>query len=137
MRFHQDGGLALIVMKGLKPWIMYDGAELKIIFIRHIYGTCLEVITGGGGFEWGTNFAIYWATRFCQSSRFCQNLKVIHNPHQAYMWDCSGVITGRVGFEGEGDTQILPFFDRGAASILCIYSNSVLPRFCQNLKEET
>ncbi len=61
----------------------------------------------------------------------------MHNPHQAHIWDCSGVITGSVGFEGEGDTQILPFFDRGAASILCLYSNRVLPRLCQNLKEET
>ncbi len=39
MRFHQDGGLALIVMKGHKPWIMYDGAELKLILTRHIFGT--------------------------------------------------------------------------------------------------
>ncbi len=39
MRFHEDGGPALIAMKSHKPWIMYDGAELKIILMRHIYGT--------------------------------------------------------------------------------------------------
>ncbi len=39
MRLHQDGGTALIAMKGHKPWIMYDGAELNIILMRHIYGT--------------------------------------------------------------------------------------------------
>ncbi len=39
MRFHQDGGPTLIVMKGHKPWIMYDRAELKIILMRHICGT--------------------------------------------------------------------------------------------------
>ncbi len=39
MIFHQDGGPALIAMKGHKPWIMYDGAELKITLMRHIYGT--------------------------------------------------------------------------------------------------
>ncbi len=38
-KFHEDGGPALIEMKGHKPWIMYDGAELKIILMRHIYGT--------------------------------------------------------------------------------------------------
>ncbi len=30
---------ALIVMKGHEAWIMYDGAELTIILIRHIFGT--------------------------------------------------------------------------------------------------
>ncbi len=45
MTFHQDGRPALIVMKGHKPWIMYDGAEYE----AHIWD-CSEVITGGGGF---------------------------------------------------------------------------------------
>ncbi len=39
MRFHQDGGPTLIVIKSHKPWIMYSRAELKIIIMRHIYGT--------------------------------------------------------------------------------------------------
>ncbi len=39
MRFHQNGGPTLIVLKGHKPWIMYDRAELKIILMRHICGT--------------------------------------------------------------------------------------------------
>ncbi len=60
---------------------------------------------------WGTDFAIYWETRFCwlhmhrsfcQSSRFWQNLKVLHNPYQAHILDCSGVITGSTGFGGGG-----------------------------------
>ncbi len=46
MKFHQDGGPALSVMKGHKPWIMYDGAELKIIPMRHIYGTVLKSSPG-------------------------------------------------------------------------------------------
>ncbi len=37
MRFHQDRGPTLIVIKDHKLWIMYDGAELKIISMRHIY----------------------------------------------------------------------------------------------------
>ncbi len=41
MRFHQDRRPALIVMKGHKPWIMYDGAEHE----AHILD-CSEVITG-------------------------------------------------------------------------------------------
>ncbi len=45
MRFHQDERPALIVMKGNKPWIMYDGAEHE----AHILD-CSEVVTGGGGF---------------------------------------------------------------------------------------
>ncbi len=36
MRFHEDGGPTLIVMKGHKPWIMYDRAELTITLMRHI-----------------------------------------------------------------------------------------------------
>ncbi len=36
MRFHQDGGPTLIVMKGHKLWIMYARSELTII---HICGT--------------------------------------------------------------------------------------------------
>ncbi len=39
MRFHQDGGPTLIVMKGHKLWIMYDGADVKIILMRHICRT--------------------------------------------------------------------------------------------------
>ncbi len=39
MRFHQNGVPALIAMKGHSPWIMYEGAELKLILMRHIYGT--------------------------------------------------------------------------------------------------
>ncbi len=45
MRFHQHGRPALIVMKGHKPWIMYDGAEHE----AHILD-CSEVITGDGEF---------------------------------------------------------------------------------------
>ncbi len=73
---------------------------------------------------------------FCQSSRFWQNLKVLHNNYQAHIWDCSGVITGSTLFGGRG-TQILPLFEWGAASTVCPYSNRVLPRFCHNLKGET
>ncbi len=39
IRFYQDGGPTLIVMKGHKPWIMYDRTELKVIHMRHICGT--------------------------------------------------------------------------------------------------
>ncbi len=45
MRFHQYGGPVLIVMKGHKPWIMYDEAEHEALFLD-----CSEVITRGGGF---------------------------------------------------------------------------------------
>ncbi len=49
MRFHQDGGPALIVMKGHKPpWIMYD---LKIVFMRYIYGTVQKSLLGVENFS--------------------------------------------------------------------------------------
>ncbi len=51
MRFHQDGGPALIVMKGHKLWIMYDGAELKIILIKHIFRTVQKLSQGGKDFS--------------------------------------------------------------------------------------
>ncbi len=40
--------------------------------------------------------------------------KVIHNPHQAHIWDFSGVIIDSAGIgEGRNLMLILLFFDRG------------------------
>ncbi len=64
---------------------------------------CSEVITGVEDFSGALilpfigqpDFAGPCLHRsFCQSSRFWQNLKFLHNPYQAHIWDCSGVITG-------------------------------------------
>ncbi len=86
-------------MKGHKLWIMYDGAELKIILMRHIYGTFQKSSLG---------WRILVGHRFChllgyQILLILQMLPkstVIHNPHQAHIWDSSGVITGSAGFGG-------------------------------------
>ncbi len=86
MRFHQDGRPALIVMKGHKPWIMYDGAEHE----AHIYGLFRShhwVVEDFSGalillFIGQPDFAGPSLHHpFCQSSRFWQNLKVLHNPY--------------------------------------------------------
>ncbi len=37
MRCHQDGGLALIVMKDHEAWFMYDGAELGPWSMDHVW----------------------------------------------------------------------------------------------------
>ncbi len=109
MRFHQDGRPVLIVMKSHKPWIMYDEAEHEALILD-----CSEVMTGVEDFSWALilpfigqpDFAGPSLHRsFCQSSRFWQNLKVLHNPYQAHICDCSGVITGNTGFWGEGHTD--------------------------------
>ncbi len=63
MSYHQDGGPTLIVMKDHDAWITYDGDELKIIHIRHIFGNVQKPSLGVESFRWGTE-----VTRFCQSS---------------------------------------------------------------------
>ncbi len=45
------GGPALIVMKDHEAWIMYDGAELKINLIKHIFGTVQKPSLGVEGFR--------------------------------------------------------------------------------------
>ncbi len=90
MRFHQDGGPALIVMKGHEAWIMYDGAELKNKQHQTHIWDCSEVIIMSGGFKGVTEVTIFWESRFFQSSnmglpQFCKTLKGITNPHQAHI----------------------------------------------------
>ncbi len=51
MTFCQDGGPALNVMKGNEAWIMFDGAELKIIYMRHVFGTVQKSSLGVEGFR--------------------------------------------------------------------------------------
>ncbi len=68
MRFRQDGGPSLIVMKGYEAWMMYEGTELKVFHTRHIFGTVKKSSVGVEGFKGGTEVTILWASRFCQSS---------------------------------------------------------------------
>ncbi len=72
---------------------MYDGAELKLVHTRHIFGNIQRSSIGMEGLGGrGTEVKIFWASRFCQSPN--GGLPSINNPHQTHIWDCSGIITG-------------------------------------------
>ncbi len=88
-----------IVNQSIKGWTKNNPHE------SHMWDFS-EVITRGGGFLVGHRFCHLLGYQILLILQMLS--KVIHNPHQAHIWDCSGVITGSVGFEGEGDTQILP-----------------------------
>ncbi len=103
----------------------------------HICGTFQKSSLGVEDFTGAPILPLIGLPNFANTPDVAKIKMLYINPHHAHIWDCSAVIPGSVGFEGEGDTQILPFFDRGAASILCPYSNRVLPRFSQNLKMKT
>ncbi len=52
MGFHRyGGGRALIVMKGHKAWIVYDGAERKIMHLRQIIVTVQKSSLGVENFS--------------------------------------------------------------------------------------
>ncbi len=108
MRFHQDGGPALIAMKGHKQWIMYHGAELNIILMRHKYGT-FQKSSLGWRILVGHRFCHLLGYQILPILQMLPKSKVIHNPHQAYNWDCLGVITGSAGFGGGGHTDFAIF----------------------------
>ncbi len=46
MRFHQEGGASLTIMKGHKPWNVYNWAELKNNPHESHIWDCSETITG-------------------------------------------------------------------------------------------
>ncbi len=70
MRFHQDVGTALIVMKGHKPRMMYDGAELKIIIIMHIFGIVQKSSLGVEDFSGAPILHFIWQPDFANPPDF-------------------------------------------------------------------
>ncbi len=121
--------------EGPKPWIVYDGVELKIILMSPIYGTFRS-------HHWGWRMLV--GHQFCHllGNQILPTLRMLSKSKsytksspstylglfRSHHWQC------RIWGEGHTDFAI---FDRGVASILCPYSNRLLPRFCQNLKGET
>ncbi len=83
MRFCQDGGPALIIMKGHGAWIMSDGVELKKNLIRHIFRTVRSHHWRVEGFRGALKLPFFGASRFCQNLK--DNISAIRSILYAYI----------------------------------------------------